>query len=304
MPRSTTTPQPDRPTTVRWTASLMATAIYAAEAVSRGLPLLDSPLDRTFLDAARSLRLWIGERSSHAAFVWNHLGGLSADIADPYALAGEVATRMEPAAPTATQIAELGEMLATLKHATRVAFPELVQELAVRVGPLRQQWEARGPGMMRELLRLTHASISPAQVEVLLVAPLLSGGGRALFDYARCFFETVLVHPHPDLPEPVRLAWLIGQLGMDTPEQRDVVPAGRFPLVCQLALVPPVLLAAESVEWTVYRPDLIRQALATWHVPTLPNRPAHEWLIHWWEHVRQDRLPWNQALRELDEWLG
>ncbi len=222
--------QPDRPATVRWVASLMATAVYAAEAVSRGLPLLESPLDHEFLDGARRLREWIGRRQHPAALIWSHLGGLSANIEDPYLLANETAAVLEePIEPDVA--ADLGEILIGLKQAIRAAFPDLVQELALRARPVREQWDARGPGLLQEWSRLTGVPHSNCDTEILLVAPLLAGGGRALLNYRRCFFEAVLVNPHPELPEPVRLAWLIGQLNVDEPRYRDAIAPGRFPLV-------------------------------------------------------------------------
>ncbi len=299
-----TAPQPPHhPTTLHWVASLTATVIYAAEAVSRGLPLVDSPLDHRFLEATRELRSWIGRRSEPATLIWNHLGGLAGSLDDPYALAAEVTVQLQDEVPAGVS-AELGETIATLKHATRSAYPDLLEELAVRVRPLREQWEARGPGLMRHASELAGIPLTPDTTRVQLVMPLLGGGGRAYLGYGSCCLEAVLVDRDANLPEPVRLAWLIAQLGLDHLALRGSVSPGRYPLVCQLALIPPILEAAGLVEWLRFEPELIRRALAAWHVPTLPDRPAHEWLVHWWQRVRHDRLAWPEALASLDEWLG
>ena len=299
-----TAPQPPhRPTTLHWVASLTATAIYAAEAVSRGLPVVDSPLDHGFLDGVRELRSWIGRRKEPAALIWNHLGGLAGRLDDPYALASEVTVQLQEEVPAGVS-AELGETIATLKQATRNACPDLLSELAVRVRPLREQWEARGPGLMRHASELVGISLSPDTIRVELVMPLLGGGGRAYLGYGCCCLEAVLVDRDGDLPEPVRLAWLIAQLALDQVDLHGSVSPGRYPLVCQLALIPPILEAAGAVEWLNFEPELIRRALAAWHVPTLPDRPAHEWLVHWWQRVRHEQLAWPDALTSLDEWLG
>ena len=303
MDERVTSSTPEEPTTLKWVASLMATAVYAAEAASRGLPLLETPLDHEFLDQVRELRLWISSHQLTPPIVWNHLGGLSADIEDPYELAARTATRLGSDRDS-RETGRLGEILVRLKQSIRQAFPDLVQELAMRAGPLREQWEARGPGLLKNLSQQTGTWIAPESAEILLVAPLLGGGGRALLGHSKAQMEAVLVHADPEIPEMVRLAWLIAQLGVDRAPYRESIPAGRFPLVIQLALVPPVLLAAESVEWTTFHPDRIRQVLAAWYIPTLPNRPTHEWLLHWWESVRQEKLSWEVALQHLDKWLG
>lgn len=302
MTPSTTPPAPPNPpTTLRWVASLMSTAVYAAEILARGLPLREAALSPELVDASRDLRGWVAAVAAPHAAVWTHVAGLSATLEDPYALGAEVCTLLEPPVD-AKAAAQLGETLARLKQATRAAFPDLVPELAVRARPLREQWESRGPGLLRVVEGLIGAGARPAKAEVLLVEPLLGGGGQAVLPYQRCLFEAVLTNRHPLLAEPVRLGWLLAQLA--GAQQPTAIAPGRYPLVLQLALIPPVLQAAEEVEWTQYSPETIRLALAEWHVPTLPNRPAHEWLIHWWEAVRNERLTWAAALRRMDEWLG
>ena len=292
-----------KPTSLKWVASLTSTAIYAAEAVSRGLPLLPSQLDHRFLDAARDLRQWIVSTGRPPASIWNQLGGLSADIEDPHELASGAISKSAMASDRAA-VTALGEFLHRLKDTIRMAFPDLVEELIVRAKPIREQWESRGPGLLEELNLQTGLTIAPQSAEVLLVAPILGGGGHTLFKYDRVFLEAVSDHVNPDIPETVRLAWLIAQLGAIHAELGDSIPEGRFPLVIQLALLPPVLIAAESVGWMTFSPQQIRDVLATWHIPTLPDRPIHEWLVHWWENHRQASQDWNTSLRSLDQWLG
>ena len=122
-------------------------------------------------------------------------------------------------------------------HAT--AAGDLEQELASRERPLREQWEARGPGLLLHTSRSADPARLPQQATVWLVHPIQGGGGTAHPRFHGVTLEAMLYHPVAELPEPLRLAWLLAQLG-ETPHRK----AARRRLV-QLALTPAVLSAAE-----------------------------------------------------------
>lgn len=130
----------------------------------------------------------------------------------------------------------------------------LEQELLLRSGPLRQQWEARGPGMLRQL-NDPFSIPSPDEVDVHVVFPVRGGGG--LVHEGEVYMEGVLANPIPSLPEVVRLAWLISQLSAPA----DMLPHDRL-----LATIIPVLKAAEYVELIRYDVEAVATALAAWHV--------------------------------------
>ena len=50
------------------------------------------------------------------------------------------------------------------------------------------------------------------QCDVLLIHPALGGAGEAHLAYNSVRIEAVLANPNADLPEVVRLAWLIAQV--------------------------------------------------------------------------------------------
>ena len=102
-------------------------------------------------------------------------------------------------------VSTLADCLAAVLAAQRSALPQLDDELALRELPLREQWEARGPGILTHVAQLTESGLYPEEAEVLLVHPALGGGGAAHLPYNSVRIEAVLANPHADLPEVVRL---------------------------------------------------------------------------------------------------
>src|SRR5690606_23019649 len=96
-----------------------------------------------------------------------------------------------------------------------------LEELELRSAPLREQWEARGGGLLATLARLTTAGLVPEMADVILVHPVLGGGGAAHWQYNSVQFEAVLANPLAELPEVLRLGWLLAQLNFDLPLYED-----------------------------------------------------------------------------------
>ena len=186
--------------------------------------------------------------------------------------------------------------------------PRLVDELAVRGRPLREQWEARGPGLLRAVEKLTPEEFPEellvSAAEVVLVSPLVGGHGRAHLLSNRVTFEAVLTHPYPDLPETVRLGWLLAQLHLDVPRLGETVPSFRLPRLARLATLPLVLAAAESVELAQFNQATLGQAITRWYVapPTTDELPQQ--LLDWWHAYSTTDTRWPVALAALDAMVG
>ena len=124
--------------------------------------------------------------------------------------------------------------------------PKLLDELELRAGPLREQWEGRGPGLLAGICRLTEPGILVERADVLVVYPVAGGGGTAHREHNAVSIEAVLANPLPQLPEVARLAWLIAQLNLDLPRYTETLRGSRR--VAALATIPPTLAAAADVE--------------------------------------------------------
>ena len=69
---------------------------------------------------------------------------------------------------------------------------------------------------MAAIGRLTERELVVERADVILVHPVLGGGGWAYPPYNAVCFEAVLANPIAELPEVVRLGWLLAQLNLDS----------------------------------------------------------------------------------------
>jgi hypothetical protein len=294
------------PTTqLNWRPSFSASCLHAAKAIVDGRALADQRLSVALQSAAVELQSRIDSAGLPSEVMWRHLIPLAATIESNRQLAELALTKAVGKSTRAeVQIASLAQAIAQLESAMRGVLPKFDEELALRVGPLRQQWEARGPGLLFGVGRLTEEGVLPSNVEVALLHPAIGGAGEAFLPYNLVTIEGVLTNPHPELPETVRLGWLVGQLNADLPRYGENVLAQRLAHVAGFAVLPPVLQAAEDVELVQNSPQLIGKAISAWNLSVLPDVDAAALISDWWSTYLDGRPPWGVALTALDQMFG
>jgi len=184
----------------------------------------------------------------------------------------------------------------------------LVDELLVRGRPLLDQWKTRGRGLLLQIARSTEENVIAVAAEVVLVYPLVGGNGIVHRSLNAATFEAVPADPRDELPEVVRLAWLLSQLNLDLPMYADPISAPHRDIVGGWAMVPPVLAAAECVELTKFSEETVRRALVAWRL--VDSQDADEaitaraaTLTTWWKTLQQGETPWAVALAALEQML-
>jgi hypothetical protein len=201
---------------------------------------------------------------------------------------------------SAATVDHLASCVGAVEQAVYALWPRLEEELRLRERPIREQWESRGPGLLRRVGKLMGTPFV-AQADIALVEPCLGGGGAAHPAHSLVHLEAVLANPWAVLPEPVRLGWLLTQLGTgaDTPPE-------RAPVLCSLATLPVVLEAAEYVEWTRFDRETLQHGLEAWR-PAAPAGMTQDELsaslIAWRNECVERSLAWGDAVRLLDQRL-
>ena len=165
-------------------------------------------------------------------------------------------------------------------------------EIHLRIRPLREQWEARGPGMHAFLSRRISWLELPERLLVDLAKP--GAGSRADgVSASSIHFELFLVNPWPQLPEVARLAWLCA---------RSAVFESHHDARVAAALIPPVIEAAEYVELATLDASTITVALEHWFHKS-PGLTGEQ-LLAWWREMDprafQVKAAWLHAARKLD----
>jgi hypothetical protein len=277
--------------------------LHAAWGAVRGWPIADPRLGE-LPKLARELDEELNALGLPRQRVWPLLAAHAASIDSNRLLAQTALTKAIGAGLNAERaVAPLAGRISALEAAVQRAIPDLAEQLALRVRPIQEQWESRGPGLMRMIGKRTDERLIVEAADVLLVHPVFGGAGEAHLQQNAVRIEAVLANPHQELPEVVRLAWLLAQLNCDLPMFGEAVHPERLPLVVQLALLPPVLAAAEEVELVRNTPDLLSKAIDAWRVAVPAGTDVTTLLPAWWQTVEEARPNWAVALTGLDQML-
>jgi hypothetical protein len=288
-----------------WRTNLLTSALHAAEAVGRGAAIVDPQLAGALTEPSRRLAAEIRAADLPAARFWAHLVPLSAVISGRRQMVETAVTKTTGRGIRFDAIVgNLDACLAALETAVRSLEQGFADQLALRQRPLREQWEARGPGLVREMGRLTEPALMVENCDVLLVQPALGGSGEAHLAYNSVRIEAVLANPIGELPEIVRLAWLIAQLQLDLPIHSEGIHADRLPHIGRYAMLPAALIAAETVELLRFTPGEIARAITVWNLAAPRGVDAAEIVSQWWQTYVETRPPWRVALTALDQMFG
>jgi hypothetical protein len=197
-------------------------------------------------------------------------------------------------------VARLCGPLNDVKTAFTRVIPHAQEETASAARDLRQRWSYQGEGLLSGVLRWTEPGLLVEEGAVLMVHPVLGGGGTAHLPYNSVRMEAVGADPVAELPEVLRLAWLLSSLNLDLPRYSEHLRPRRLTQVACLAMIPVVLSAAElgldgSLE------ARLPQATALWMGPA--EKATAGILSAWWDSYRTLRPAWATALQALDQLL-
>jgi len=284
----------------RWIVSTSAGGLHAAAAVLAGAKPVDGKLGPPLADEISGLAGDLAAVGVAPEAFFEHAIPLSVRFDAPLQLAEVALTKTSGRRQSDVAAARLARRLASLAAAFDHAHPGGLEELELRTAPLREQWEARGPGLMAAVRRLTEADVVVDEADVILVQPVLGGGGQAHPSYNSLHIEAVLANPIDSLPEVARLAWLWAQLSLDLPKYQDPLSREALGLVGPLAVLPPVLAGAQEVELMRFERGTLETALSAWNVRSADP----ETLSQWWETYQATSPTWDVALAALERMLS
>lgn len=287
-----------------WKPSSSSSALHATELVAHGHSLIDAELQAKLASPAESLEE-MGIRSivGKERF-WDWLIGLSCEYENDIQLAERVIAKTHG---TSGLPRDLSTRLAGLiQDAEKALFeqnPKINEELPMRIVPMQELWNTYGPGLMLQIGKLTDPALIAKEATIIPVHPMVGGHGGVLLQSNRCWIEAVLTNSNPTLPEVVRLAWLLSQLESDLPIHGELVNSGRLPWISSMAMLPPVLLAAQELEIGQFSDDQLLLAMEKWWIPNPTEHSLVDTVLSWWDTYSNERPPWRIALTALDKML-
>lgn len=289
---------------LRWQPNVDVSALHAAWAIASGRSLTEAALHDELQPEATALAQFASGLRIPPGLFWRQLLTLSADEPSNTQLAGRVLKRLVGDNPSATAVSRLASAISACESILRQRFPRMRDELALRVTPLQLAWEARGPGLLAMLARLTEQEFLVESATVLLVQPVVGGDGMAHLLTNRVHMEALLTDVDPRLPETLRLAWLLGQLNLDRPKYSESVHGHMLSEVAELALLPAVLASAENVQLAQLELTTLQLALSQWtRTPDEQLDRQSAVIMAWWETATEAQWPWSTALTGLSKML-
>lgn len=203
------------------------------------------------------------------------------------------------------QVSRLAAAIADVKLAFVTGYPDFTSEIPLRAPPLQQLWEAHGPGLLTLIGRFVEPELLVESADVYLVQPVLGGAGLAHFNSNRVHIEAVLTNDQPQLPETLRLAWLLSQLDLERPVHSGMINSFHLKMIAGFAMLPPTLLAGSELELCRFSVPTLQLAIQYWRLDTSAARAASlaEVLMTWWETYAASRPAWSVALTGLDHML-
>ena len=287
---------------LRWIASPLASALYACDALRRRLPFVDARLADALREPAGRLVRAIATSDLPVERLWaNLLPAAATHEHDTARHLIEVAVlKLVARHQIHANLDLFADRLMAFERALLAAQPNIVEELELRARPLREQWDARGPGLLTAVGDVTEPELIVAQGSVGLVHPVLGGGGASYPDFNAIIWEAVLSNPVPQLPEVVRVGWLISQLNLELPRFQGDLQRERAIELGRWAMLPAALAAAQELELAKLDEATLRLAVKAWRIPVPRSAAFVHDLMSWWATYQADRPPWNVAITALD----
>jgi hypothetical protein len=289
---------------VIWSTSFSASAIHSAYTLFNDGESAHSKLEGLFPAAQHLRTLIVDWLDVQAHFGWQLLIGMASSIASNRSLAEQWLRRVRQSGTSFDACAaQLSGAIGDVEAATALIFPNMLEQLELRSRPIQDQWLGYGHGLMAHLRRLTEPNWLVEQADGVFLQPVQGGAGYSINSLNRFAVEAVLTNPLPEIPEVVRVAWLVGQLQSDLPAYSEALGPLRAQPIAALATLVATLAAAEVLELSRCDEATIQLAIEHWQIAIPTVEDVSMALVPWWETYLQTKPTWTIALKALDKML-
>jgi hypothetical protein len=295
---------------LQWTKSYSTSALHAAECCWRfRAQVLDETLRAKLGPCADSLGTCLEDLDALSTLrLWDTIVALGSRIESNSALANQLLSDHIDGFVEQSLAQRLVGAITDVEAAFKLQFPKYIEQFDYRIKPLQEQWVGYGGGFMAHLRRLTRSDHLVREASVVGVQPILGGAGRAHCEHQSIHIEAVLTNPLAELPEVVRLGWLLSQLHTVAFRSELGFTPDTFRHLIPLAMLVPSLAAAEVLELTKCNESIAELAVENWHIAIPTNRDVSTdlvpMLMDWWELCLKSKPEWSVALKALAHRLG
>lgn len=259
------------------------------------------PGDSPLLESLARLRAACAEERVPAEAFLDHVVPLSFTTPNHRELAERVLVKTIGRAETGMRLNRFHGVVIEIMAAADKLVPAAKNSPAS--GFLQQKWGLHGAGLLAGISNLSEPAVLVEAADIVLVDQAANIVGRAYSPYNLVCVTNVTEDTSPELPEVVRLAWLLSLLNLDLPRYAEQVRLNPQATVAALAMLPLALQASQMIELGTCDVSMIRQAVADW-LPFEDNRDRKaDTLNQWWDVYQSTRPHFAASLAALDQLL-
>ena len=290
---------------IRWTTDAQLSSIQAARVVATGSVCADRKTEQALATPITEINNRLLSASLDIGQFWQSLMNESVfDFGEQRAC--EIA--LMHSGCSELQLEQIANVIVNRLGESRMAFqgrfPKLVEQLDLRGRPIREHWDTVGPGLLGSIAKQIWANSPPAdwwptKVNGVLVQPMRGGDGGIDVESCKFWIEALLTNVDPQVPEVLRVAWLVTQLAIEIhTQERSSENSGSIPWA--IGTVPLVLTAAKDLE--ILRGDElpIESAMQLWG---LGDHNVAKIVSQWWQQQQKSPTPMPVGLKQLDQML-
>lgn len=209
-------------TRLRWDVADRLSALHAAHGWASGTPGIDPALNAKIAAPLTRLSKRLVAAEVDLERFWSQLMAVAAaGTGDLEACQQALAAAGLGILTIDSTAAAIASGLAETRLAYHDRFPKAAGQLELRARPIRQQWDAYGPGLLRRIGQQTHESYLPKSVTGVMLTPYCGGAGDCSTATETFWMEAVLTNPVAAVPEVLRAAWLVTRIGI----AQQLIPA-------------------------------------------------------------------------------
>jgi hypothetical protein len=291
---------------IRWVADPELSAAHSAYVVATGAACTDSKTEQLLIGPVTEINNRLLSSSIDVAVFWQQylarlLLGAQINAACAAALMSGGCSELQVEQTSKA----ISNRLSDARQAYASRFPKLGEQLELRARPLREKWDAVGPGLLRDVERQVWDNSPPSgwwtpRLTAQLVQPIRGGDGGYAANAGKFWIEAMLTDVDPRVPEVLRVAWLITRIAIES-HTRNKPGEQSLATAWSLACVPLVLTAAVNLDLIPQNPLPIKRAMELWQ---RSDANIGEELEQWWTGYKQSPAPLPVALRQLDQSLA
>ena len=283
---------------IRWSVDSDLSCMHANYVVAAGAHCTDPKTEQALSKPVTEINQRLLGQSLDIAEFWNQLqletlSGNKRAVELALANSGCSELQLESIASA------IQKRLSDTRQLFKKRFPRLDEQLELRGRPLRQMWDTCGPGLLAKIASLIWETSPPEQwwpkkVDGVLVQPVRGGDGGIEPNANRFWIEAMLTDANPDVPEVLRVAFLVTQLALESHLREK--SSERSSLPWTIALVPIVLAAGKHLDVIRSSELPIHEAVDAWRVcdPTTADT-----LAAWWPKWHGTNNPIPVGLKQL-----